>query len=105
MIDYPEMYSEIFDSLNDYFANNEDVWADCLLYLSNLNHKDLKIIQNESVKYLKKMDRCINCGNKLTVYTYKQTHSELDGQQYEVMNELICPNCDLPHQTLIKGWN
>ena len=87
------MYSAIFDSLHDYFANNEDILADCLLYLNNLNDEDLKIIQNESIKYLKKLNRCVNCGSKLVIYTYRQLHSELDGQQYEIMNELMCPNC------------
>lgn len=37
---------------------------------------------------------CVDCGSKLELYEYQETHTELDGNPIEYLSEYICPLCD-----------
>lgn len=93
------MCSEVFESIHEYFKDMPDVEANCYLYLSGLEDDDdlLQLTSAEAQKKLYDMNRCCNCGTPLETLTYREFHAELEGRPFEILHEVVCPNCDLTH--------
>ena len=86
------MKYEILEAITEYYKDDEDLMADCLVYLSKITPSDFSY---SCLDELVKRDRCVNCGSKLVEYSYKEYHPEIEGDiKFEVVRELACPNCD-----------
>lgn len=86
------MKIEILEAITDYFKGDEDIMADCLIYLSKITPSDFSY---SCLDELIERDRCTNCGSKLMEYSYKEYHPEIEGDiKFENMCKLVCPNCD-----------
>ena len=83
------MKVEILEAITDYFKDDEDTMADCLIYLSEITPSNFSY---SCIDELVKRNRCTHCGMKLVEYCYKEYHSEVNA--YEDICELICPGCD-----------
>lgn len=90
-----DMHDEVVEAVVDYYSHNQDIAADCLVYLSNL--KCLPLAVHAQVQ-LDAMGRCAVCGCKLERYTHRELHTELDEPCYETLTEVYCPNCDIPYR-------
>lgn len=94
----PNMYPEVIEAILDYFVDEADVAADCLLYLSKINKLDKSYLDQLSSKAyvaLEDMGRCTKCGTELQIMYYKEPHPELEGCPKEEVSEIYCPNCDI----------
>lgn len=89
-----EMHNEVVEAVvEQYKGVNEDIAADCLVYLSSLKVLPLAVA---AMQELENMDRCAVCGCKLERYTHQVYHPELDEPpQYETVTETYCPQCDI----------
>lgn len=96
----PNMLPEILEAVHETFTDYPDVEVDCLLYLSSLKDSLSRVakLSNSAEAALDRMCRCIECGEPLQTYHYKESHTELDGCPMEDMVEVCCPNCDIQHQ-------
>lgn len=83
------MKVEILEAITDYFKDDEDIMADCLIYLSKITPSNFSY---SCIDELIKRNRCTHCGMKLVEYCYKEYHPEVDA--YEDRCELVCPSCD-----------
>ena len=90
-----DMHDEVIEAVCNYYEDNQDTAADCLLYLASL--KCLPLAVHAQVQ-LDAMGRCTTCGCKLERYTHRELHTELDEPCYETLTEVYCPNCDIPYR-------
>ena len=91
-----DMHDEVVEAVVEYYKNaDEDIAADCLVYLSSL--KCLPLAVHAQVQ-LDAMGRCAVCGCKLDRYTHRELHTELDEPCYETLTDVYCPNCDIPYR-------
>lgn len=88
------MYGEIIEAITNYYKDNEDIAADCLLYLKN--HSNNHYMSDFINKTLNEMDRCIDCGTKLEICYYKEWHPEIG--VFENLADIYCPHCDISHK-------
>lgn len=94
----PTMYPEIIDAINEYFKDDEVIKADCLLFLAHIDKIDKDVITRMggmAFGELEKMDRCVECGEKLVECEYKVTHWGIDGNPVEKHSITLCPNCEM----------
>lgn len=84
-----DMLYEIIEAIESYYNNDEDMIADCILWLSNAKYKGM----NPFWRWLDEHNRCERCGSKLKQRKHKEPHSELDGKWYETLYEWYCPEC------------
>lgn len=88
-----EMHDEVIEAICEYYKDDEDMAADCLLYLATL--KCLPLAVHAQIA-LDSMGRCPTCGSKLESYTHQVYHSEVDEPlQHETVTEIYCPRCDI----------
>lgn len=88
-----DVHDEVVEAVVDYYIHNQDIAADCLLYLASL--KDMRLTV-AATKELEDMGRCPECGSKLESYTHLVYHPEVDEPpQYETVTEIYCPQCDI----------
>lgn len=90
---------EVIDALTEYYnyyntksEENIEAFKEVLLYLYNTstdNKLKIKILD-----WFEENHYCINCGEKLSSYEYRERHDELDGDYYEYFDAYLCPNCD-----------
>ena len=91
-----EMHNEVIEAVCEYYKDDEDTLADCLVYLSSL--KVLSLAVHAEIE-LDNMGRCSTCGCKLETYTHQEYHTEVDEPPfYETLTEVYCPNCDMPYR-------
>ena len=91
-----EMHNEVVDAVvEQYKGADEDIAADCLVYLSSLKVLPLAYTATTA---LEAMERCPTCGCKLERYTYRELHTELDYPCYETLTDVYCPYCDIPYR-------
>lgn len=83
------MSSEIIEAVESYHKDDEDMIAECMLYLVCANWKG----RSPFWDWLESHNRCIHCGSKLKQQAYKEPHPELDGEWYETLYKLYCPVC------------
>ena len=89
-----DMHDEVVEAVVEHYKGaDEDIAADCLVYLSSL--KCLPLAVHAQVQ-LDAMGRCATCGCKLERYTHLVYHSEVDEPPcYEPVTEVYCPRCDI----------
>lgn len=88
-----EMHNEVVEAVIEHYKGiDEDIAADCLVYLSSLKHLQLSVAATMA---LESMGRCYNCGCKLLSYTHKEVHDELEEKPEEIITEIYCPQCDI----------
>ena len=89
-----DMYDEVVEAVVEHYNGaDEDIAADCLLYLASL--KDMRLAY-AATRELEAMNRCPECGSKLESYTHLVYHSEVDEPpRYEPVTEVYCPRCDI----------
>lgn len=91
-----DMHNEVIEAVvEQYKGADEDIAADCLVYLSSLKCLPLAVYAQVQ---LDAMGRCSVCGCKLERYTHRELHTELDEPCYEMLTEVYCPNCDIPYR-------
>ena len=91
-----DMHDEVVEAVVEHYKGaDEDIAADCLVYLSNLKCLPLAYTADTA---LESMGRCHVCGCKLERYTHRELHTELDEPCYETLTEVYCPNCDIPYR-------
>ncbi len=91
-----DMHDEVVEAVVEYYkGTDEDIAADCLVYLSSLQCLPLAV---HAQVQLDAMGRCPACGCKLDRYTHRELHTELDEPCYETLTEVYCPNCDIPYR-------
>lgn len=91
-----DMHNEVIEAVvEQYKGADEDIAADCLVYLSSLKCLPLAVYAQVQ---LDAMGRCSICGCKLERYTHRELHIELDEPCYETLTEVYCPNCDIPYR-------
>lgn len=84
---------EIIEAIKEYYKHDEDMIAYCLSHLYKFsNGYDECMLADE----LREMGRCPQCGGKLKEFTYKEYHSEIEGDnKFEIMYDAYCPECDI----------
>lgn len=89
-----EMHNEVVDAVvEQYKGADEDIVADCLVYLASL--KDIRLAY-AATRELETMERCPTCGCRLEAYTHQVYHPEVDEPpQHETVTEIYCPRCDI----------
>ena len=89
-----EMHNEVVDAVvEQYRGADEDIAADCLVYLSSLKNMRLAVA---ATRELDAMGRCNQCGCKLESYTHQVYHPEVDEPpMFEAVTEVYCPQCDI----------
>ena len=90
-----DMHNEVVEAVCEYYKDDKDTLADCLVYLSSLRILPLAV---HAQVQLDAMGRCPVCGCKLERYTHRELHTELDEPCYETLIEVYCPNCDIPYR-------
>lgn len=91
-----DMHDEVVEAVLGYYDSNQDIAADCLLYLASL--KDMRLAY-AAIRELEVMERCPKCGSKLESYTHLIYHPEVDEPPYyEPVTEVYCPNCDISYR-------
>lgn len=83
------MKYEIIEAITEYYKDEEDLMAECLIYLSKITPSD---VSYSCLDELIKRYRCAHCGIKLMEYCHREYHPEVDA--YEDRCELVCPSCD-----------
>ena len=88
-----EMHNEVIEAILEYYKGDEDMAADCLVWLESLKHISLSF---KAATALEDMGRCATCGCKLDTYVHTEYHTEVDEPPYcETVVELYCPQCDI----------
>ena len=89
-----DMHDEVVEAVVEHYNGaDEDIAADCLLYLASL--KDTRLAY-AAIRELESMGRCPECGSKLESYTHMVYHPEVDEPPcYEPVTEVYCPMCDI----------
>lgn len=83
---------EIIDLICDEWRDDEQLVIDALVYLYNTTTDDKIIEQIEMV--CKDYGYCPDCGNKLSIYEWCETHTELEYNNQEWFSCQMCPYCD-----------
>lgn len=88
------MHNEVVEAVVEHYKGaDEDITADCLVYLASL--KDMRLAV-AATRELDVMGRCTSCGSKLESYTHQVYHPEVDEPPYyETVTEIYCPRCDI----------
>ena len=89
---YTDAPEAIMEAITEYYKDDPDVVADCLVYLriyggSHMGRKAKDKIED--------MNRCIDCGTPLEIMYYKDWHPEVG--TFEEMADIYCPCCDIRH--------
>lgn len=89
-----DMHNEVVEAVVEHYnGDDEDIAADCLVYLASL--KDIHLAY-AATRELEAMNRCPECGSKLESYTHLVYHPEVDEPpRYEPVTEVYCPRCDI----------
>ena len=89
-----DMHDEVVEAVVEHYKGaDEDIAADCLVYLASL--KDMRLAY-AATRELEAMNRCPECGSKLESYTHLVYHPEVDEPPcYEPVTEVYCPRCDI----------
>ena len=89
-----DMHDEVVEAVVEHYKGaDEDIAADCLVYLSSLKVLPLSYTADTA---LESMNRCPECGSKLESYTHLIYHPEVDEPPcYEPVTEVYCPRCDI----------
>lgn len=88
-----EMHNEVIEAVLEYYKDDEDAAADCLVYLASL--KCLPLAMRATLE-LESMNRCYDCGCKLQSCTYQEYHTEVDEPPfYKTVTDWYCPQCDI----------
>lgn len=87
---YPHMIYEVIDAIHLMYEDHPDVETDCMLYLKNVLTSDNDLAPIE--KWFEDKNKCSRCGSDFTYYEYTQYHGDEIGS--EVIQEVVCPNCD-----------
>lgn len=95
---YPDMEQEILDAVHLMYEDTPNIEAKCYLYLKSLKYSEharnrLTSLSVNAEQSLIDMGRCRFCGNKLRIRKYKQIHTELGPNVYEINNYYYCPEC------------
>lgn len=89
-----DMHDEVIEAVVEHYKDaDEDIAADCLVYLSSLKCLPLAYTADTA---LESMGRCTKCGTKLERYIHRELHTELDEPCYETLTDVYCPCCDIP---------
>ena len=81
-----DMHDEVVEAVVEHYKGaDDDIAADCLVYLSSLKVLPLSYTADTA---LESMGRCPVCGCKLERYTHRELHTELDEPYYE--NHVDC---------------
>ena len=89
-----DMHNEVVEAVvEQYKGADEDIAADCLVYLAQLKNMRLAVA---ATRELENMNKCPRCGGMLETYTHLIYHPEVDEPpQYETVTEVYCPRCDI----------
>lgn len=89
-----DMHDEVVEAVVEHYKDaDEDIAADCLVYLASL--KDMRLAY-AAIRELEAMERCPECGSKLESYTHQIRHPEVDEPpMFEEVTEVYCPQCDI----------
>lgn len=89
-----DMHNEVVEAVVEHYnGDDEDIAADCLVYLASL--KDIRLAY-AATREIEAMNRCPECGSKLESYTHLVYHPEVDEPpRYEPVTEVYCPRCDI----------
>lgn len=89
-----DMHNEVVEAVVEHYKGaDEDIAADCLVYLASL--KDMRLAY-AATRDLEAMERCPECGSKLESYTHLVYHPEVDEPpRYEPVTEVYCTRCDI----------
>ena len=89
------MIDNIIDALEIFHGDDEEQFADDLVYLAHIRKHDLFYFENRAARKLLDMDRCPYCGARYEHREYYELHDELEGKPREKMIATYCPNgCD-----------
>lgn len=80
---------EIIEAIESYYKNDEDMIADCMVWLSDAPLKGMSPFWH----WLDNHNRCDRCGSKLKQRAYKEPHTEIGNGVYETLYEWYCPEC------------
>ena len=83
------MSTEILDSICDMYKEDEELVVTCLMYLYQTSNDDK--LRYNIVEIMNDMNRCIECGDKLTYYEFQEYHPELG--EYETCGLYDCARC------------
>lgn len=88
-----EMHNEVVEAVVDYYNHDQDIAADCLVYLASF--KDMRLAV-AATRELDAMGRCNQCGSKLEECVHTEYHTEVDEPPYyETVVDTYCPRCDI----------
>ena len=89
-----DMHDEVVEAVVEHYnGDDEDIAADCLVYLASLKDAHLAYA---AIREIEAMNRCPECGSKLESYTHLVYHPEVDEPpRYEPVTEVYCPRCDI----------
>lgn len=89
---YMEYTSEIIEAIIEYYSNDLNLTASCLIdLLYGTEHGYVKAMVT---RWLEDNHYCLDCGNKLQLFCYNEAHTELDNNDNEEICTYICPKCD-----------
>lgn len=84
------MSYEIIEAIESYYKGDEDMIAECMLWLSEAKWKGMNLFW----QWLDAHCRCSWCGSKLKQQEYKEPHTEIGNGVYETLYEWYCPSCE-----------
>lgn len=84
--------TEIIDLVCDTYAKDKQLVIDILFYLYHTTSDDK--MKQQIVDIFNTEGYCIDCGSKLTTYTWDEIHTELEYNNREPMFADYCPICD-----------
>lgn len=84
--------TEIIDLVCDTYAKDKQLVIDILFYLYHTTSDDK--MKQQIVDIFNTEGYCIDCGSKLTTYTWNEIHIELEYNNREPMFAYYCPICD-----------
>lgn len=84
------MSYEIIEAIESYYKDDEDMIADCMLWLANAPWKGMSPFW----EWLNDNSRCDRCGSELKQRAYKEPHNEIGNGVYETLYEWYCPECE-----------
>lgn len=88
-----DMHDEVVEAVLDYYNHDQDIAADCLVYLASLKNMRLAVA---ATRELENMGRCPECGCKVDSYTHLIYHPEVDEPpMFEKVTEVYCQQCDI----------
>ena len=82
----------VLDSICESYKSDKDLIATILHYLYKTS-TDVKM-HSQIHDVMTDMNYCIECGEKLISYEWKEVHDELEGNPYEYRYATFCHKCD-----------